>query len=159
MYMKYWLLKSEPHVFSIDDLKKNKKEVWTGVRNYQARNTMRDLMAVGDICFFYHSSCDIPAIAGLCKVSKTKVVDETQFDKDSEYYDPKSKRDSPTWVCVEVEFVEKFATPITLSEIKKMAESREEKYSVLKNLPLIQKGSRLSVQPVTAPQAKVLLNI
>ena len=115
--MKYWLLKTEPDTFSIDDLQRVKKEEWTGVRNYQARNTMRDKMSVGDICFFYHSSCAVPAIVGLCKVSKVNVVDKTQFDKKSEYFDPKSKEENPTWICVEVEFVEKFTNVIIENSI------------------------------------------
>ena len=137
----FWLLKTEPDTFSIDDLKKNKKEEWTGVRNFQARNFMRDSMSVGDICFFYHSSCAVPAIVGLCSVSKINVVDKTQFDKKSEYFDAKSKEDNPTWICVEVEFKEKFKKEITLQELRNNKN--------LQSMKLLQPGSRLSVQPVT----------
>lgn len=151
----FWLLKSEPQVFSIDDLQKSKKENWTGVRNYQARNFMRDNMSVGDICFFYHSSCDVPAIVGLCRVSKVNVIDPTQFDKKSEYFDAKNQKYYPPellkgempkslWICVEVEFVEKFKNPITLLKL------RAEKN--LQNMKLLQPGSRLSVQPVTGEE-------
>lgn len=139
--MKYWLLKSEPETFSINDLEIRKKEPWTGVRNYQARNIMRDEMSVGDICFFYHSSCKIPGIVGICKISKTKVIDETQFDKNSKYFDIKSKKENPTWVCIEVNFFKKFKEILTLENLKKQQE--------LSNMVLLQKGSRLSVQPVT----------
>ena len=147
--MKYWLLKTEPDTFSIDDLQRVKKEEWTGVRNFQARNTMRDSMSVGDLCFFYHSSCAIPAIVGLCKVSKVNVVDKTQFDKKSEYFDPKSKEENPTWICVEVEFVEKFTNVITLSQL------RQDKH--IKDMVLLQKGSRLSVQPVNSGEFNFIL--
>ncbi len=149
MSKNFWLLKTEPDTFSIDDLQKVKKEEWTGVRNFQARNTMRDSMKVGDLCFFYHSSCAVPAIVGLCRVSKINVVDKTQFDKKSEYFDPKSKEENPTWICVEVEFVEKFANVITLSQL------RQDKH--IKEMVLLQKGSRLSVQPVTSGEFNFIL--
>lgn len=152
MTKNYWLLKTEPDTFSIDDLKKVKKEDWTGVRNFQARNFMRDGMQVGDECFFYHSSCEVPGIAGLCKVSKVHVVDKLQFDKKSEYFDPKSKTENPTWICVEVEFVKKFDKVIPLSEIKELAKSEKE----LLNMRLLQPGSRLSVQPVKPDEYKCI---
>lgn len=151
----YWLLKTEPDTFSIDDLEKKYKdgkgEPWTGVRNFQARNFMRDSMSVGDLCFFYHSSCEVPGIAGICKVTKVKVVDETQFDKKSEYFDQKSKVDNPTWICVEVEFVKKFPKILTLTEIREVKE--------LGSMRLLQKGSRLSVQPVTQKEFEYILNL
>ena len=148
----FWLLKTEPDTFGIDDLKKVKVEPWSGVRNYQARNFMMQ-MKKGDKCFFYHSSCEEIGIAGLCVVSKEKVVDETQFDKKSPYYDAKSTSENPRWFCVEVKFVKKFYKILTLEEIKKEAE----KNSMLKNLRLIQRGSRLSVQPVTEGEYKEIL--
>jgi predicted RNA-binding protein with PUA-like domain len=146
----YWLLKSEPDTFSIEHLKeKGKKgEPWTGVRNYQARNNML-LMSVGDICYFYHSSCEVPGIVGLCEVVKNNVVDETQFDTKSEYYDPKSSREKPRWKCIEVRFVKKFKNIYSLKEI------RENKK--LENMVLLQKGSRLSVQPVDEKYAEEIL--
>lgn len=138
--MNFWLMKSEPDVFSIDDLFKNKKSGWEGVRNYQARNFMRDQMNLGDLILFYHSSCDEPGIAGIAKVSKTKLVDPLQFEKSSEYYDPKSKEEDPRWIMVEVEFVEKFKNLVSLKKIKETKE--------LSNMMVIQKGSRLSINPV-----------
>lgn len=149
----YWLLKTEPDVFSIDDLQRVKKEDWTGVRNFQARNFMRDAMNVGDICFFYHSSCEVPGIAGLCKVSKVQVIDKLQFDKKSEYFDPKSKTENPTWVCVEVEFLKKFEKVISLTEIKALAKREKG----LLNMRLLQPGSRLSVQPVSPNEYKCIV--
>ena len=137
--MNYWLMKSEPDVFSIQDLKQKKRSGWDGVRNYQARNYMRDQMRVGDLVFFYHSNAEPPGIAGVAKVSAVGLPDPLQFDKKSEYYDPKSKPDSPTWIMVEVEFVEEFPL-ISLDRIKKEP--------ALKDMPLVQKGTRLSVIPV-----------
>lgn len=148
----YWLLKTEPDTFSIDDLKKVKKEDWSGVRNFQARNFMRDGMQVGDECFFYHSSCEVPGIAGLCRISKVNVRDKLQFDKKSEYFDPKSKTEKPTWICVEVEFVKKFDKVIPLSEIKELAKSEKD----LLIMRLLQPGSRLSVQPVSPNEYKCI---
>lgn len=136
--MNYWLMKSEPDVFSIQDLKK-KKTAWDGVRNYQARNYMRDQMRVGDLVLFYHSNAEPPGIAGVAKVSRESHPDPTQFDKTSEYFDPKSKPENPTWMMVEVEFVEDFPL-LPLDRLK--AEKS------LAALPLVQKGTRLSVMPV-----------
>lgn len=147
--MKYWLLKSEPDTFSIDALKKVKTENWTGVRNFQARNYMRDQMSVGDLCLFYHSSCEVPGVVGVCKVSKTKVIDELQFDKKSEYYDPKSKHENPTWVCVEVKFMKKFKDIFPLTKIKDDPK--------LKNMLVIKRGMRLSVQPVVQSDFEYIL--
>lgn len=146
--MNYWLMKSEPDVFSIDDLKKKKKSGWDGVRNYQARNFMRDEMKIGDVVLFYHSSCEIPGIAGLAKVSKTSHPDPTQFDPKSEYYDEKSTKDNPRWFMVEVEFVEKFDEVITLATLKAT--------KGLEGMPVVQKGSRLSINPVTASEFKII---
>ena len=139
--MKYWLMKTEPDVFSIQDLKKKKKNGWDGVRNYQARNFMRDEMRVGDGIFFYHSSCEIPGIAGLARVSRESHPDPTQFDKKSEYFDAKATKEKPIWFMVEVEFVKELPQMLTLESLKKDPE--------LKDLRLLQKGSRLSVQPVS----------
>ena len=149
--MNYWLMKSEPDVFSIDDLKKKKKSGWDGVRNYQARNYMRDDMKIGDIVLFYHSSCEVPGIAGLAKISKTSHPDPTQFDSKSDYYDPKASQEIPRWFMVEVEFVEKFNTVITLSTIKET--------KGLERMPLVQKGSRLSINPVSLAQYQVILTL
>lgn len=146
--MKYWLMKSEPDVFSIDDLKKKKKSGWDGVRNYQARNFMRDEMNIGDLILFYHSSCEIPGIAGLARVSKTSHPDPTQFDKKSEYYDEKATLDNPRWFMVEVEYVAHANKYLPLSELKNI--------QGLEALPLLQKGSRLSINPITETQFKII---
>ena len=146
--MKYWLMKSEPDVFSIDDLKKKNKSGWDGVRNYQARNFMRDEMKTGDLILFYHSSCEIPGIAGLARVSKESHPDPTQFDKKSEYYDEKATVDNPRWFMVEVEYVDHAKNYLPLSELKNI--------KGLEGLPLLQKGSRLSINPITEAQFKII---
>lgn len=144
-------MKSEPDVFSIDDLKKKKKSGWDGVRNYQARNYMRDDMKIGDVVLFYHSSCEIPGIAGLAKVSKTSHPDPSQFDPKSEYYDEKATKENPRWFMVEVEFVEKFNQLVTLSTLKDT--------KGLESMPVVQKGSRLSINPVTEKEFKIISNL
>lgn len=144
-------MKSEPDVFSIDTLKTKKKSGWDGVRNYQARNFMRDDMKIGDMVLFYHSSCDVPGVAGLARVSKESHPDPSQFDPKSEYYDPKATKENPRWFMVEVEFVEKFNEVITLHQIKNI--------KALENMPLVQKGSRLSINPVSAPEYKTILKL
>jgi predicted RNA-binding protein with PUA-like domain len=145
--MNHWLLKTEGDCYSIDDLKKDKKAAWTGVRNFQARNFMRDSMKVGDGVLIYHSSSDPSGVFGLAKVIKTGVVDETAFDKKDEHFDPKSKRESPTWICVEIAFVRKFKEPFVLQDMK--AEPR------LSNMRTLQRGNRLSVTPVTKEEFEV----
>jgi predicted RNA-binding protein with PUA-like domain len=147
--IQYWLLKSEPDAFSIDDLKRVKVEPWTGVRNYQARNNMMN-MAKGDKCFFYHSSCENIGIVGICEVVK-QIVDPTQFDNTSPYFDPKSTPENPRWICIEVKFVKKFGEIIPLEKIKGDKN--------LKSMVLNQKGSRLSVQPVSEIDFKYILNL
>jgi predicted RNA-binding protein with PUA-like domain len=141
--MKYWLMKSEPDVFSFEDLKKrpNKTEPWNGVRNYQARNFMRDEMRVGDQILFYHSSCEVPGVAGVAQVSSLPYPDSTQFDKKSEYHDPKATKDEPRWFLVDVSFKENLKSYVSLEELKKHPE--------LKEMRLLQKGNRLSILPVT----------
>lgn len=136
--MKYWLMKTEPEEFSIADLAKRRLEPWSGVRSMFARFHMRN-MTVGDAVLFYHSSCNPPGVAGLAKVSKVGIVDETQFDPKSEYYDEKSTREKPRWDCVEVEYVRTLPNPVVLERI------RGEKK--LANMVLLKQG-RLSVQPV-----------
>jgi len=116
--MNYFLLKSEPSCFSIDDLAKKGTESWTGVRNFQARNILRDDMRVGDLCFFYHSTCEVPGIVGLMRVTSEALPDMTALDVQDEHYDAKSTLEKPIWVTRMMEFVEKFETPITLSELK-----------------------------------------
>jgi predicted RNA-binding protein with PUA-like domain len=142
----YWLLKSEPQTFSIDDLAKAKNQttVWDGVRNYQARNTLRDDMKVGDLGYFYHSSCPEPGIVGIVKIVKTGIADPTAFDPKSPYFDPKSSHDNPRWITVEVKLVEKLTSILSLSQLR---ETRE-----LEGFTLLRKGNRLSVFSVTSAQ-------
>jgi len=148
--MNYWLMKSEPDTFSIDTLKEKKKSGWDGVRNYQARNFMRDEMKKGDLVLFYHSSCDVPGVAGIAKVSKESHPDPTQFDPKSDYYDPKATKENPRWYMVEVEFVEKFQSIFTLSKIKTT--------KGLEKMMVVQKGSRLSINPVTEQEFTIIRN-
>ncbi len=138
--MKYWLMKNEPEAFSIDDLAAVGIEPWDGIRNYQARNFMRDDMSIGDQAFFYHSSCKVPAIVGLMQIASAAYTDHTAFDPNEHYYDRKSKADNPTWVMVDVEFVGKLEQPITLQELRQ--------YPQLSGMRLLQKGNRLSITPV-----------
>jgi predicted RNA-binding protein with PUA-like domain len=137
--MRYWLMKSEPEAYSIDQLAKDKTAPWTGVRNYQARNFMRDQMQKGDKVFFYHSSCDEPGIVGIAEVCKLAYPDETQFDKKSPYYDEKSTRDNPRWLHVDVKFVKKTRI-IGLPELRS--------HKALVNLRILARGNRLSITPV-----------
>jgi predicted RNA-binding protein with PUA-like domain len=148
--MKYWLMKSEPDVFSFEDLKSRPKatEPWNGVRNYQARNFMRDEMKTGDLVLFYHSSCEIPGVAGIAKVSSAPYPDKTQFDKKSEYYDPKATTENPRWFLVDVTYQEDLKRVVTLEELKK--EPR------LSHMRLLQKGNRLSILPVTKEEFELI---
>lgn len=141
--MRYWLMKSEPDTFSIDDLIKcpHQTEPWDGIRNYQARNFIRDEMTVGDRAFFYHSSTKIVGIVGVMEVVSKPYPDPLAFNPESSYYDPKSSPDNPRWYCVDVKFIEKFPTIIPLSTLKAQES--------LANLSLLKKGSRLSVMPVS----------
>lgn len=142
MTMKYWLMKTEPDVFSFDDLKKRAKqtEPWDGVRNYQARNFMRDEMEVGDLILFYHSNCDLPAVVGVAEVAKEAYPDSTAWDPKSPYFDSKSTPDNPRWYRVDVKWKEDFKRIVSLQEIKA--------HPLLQEMKLVQKGQRLSVQPV-----------
>ncbi len=151
--MNYWLLKSEPEMFGYRDLEKSPKKTtyWDGVRNYQARNTLRDLMKKGDRCFFYHSNADPTGIAGICEVVKEGYPDFTAFDETHEHYDPKSKADAPTWMMVDVKAVRAFPRVITLAELKGV--------KGLEKMVLLQRGSRLSVQPVTAREWDIVCKL
>lgn len=149
---KHWLMKSEPTDFSIDDLKRVKTEPWTGVRNYQARNFMRQ-MEVGDLVFFYHSNCEVPGIYGIGEVASTPYPDPTQFQKKSKYHDAKATQEQPRWEVVDVGYVRHLKRPLPLDEIRDHAEELGEEFA------LIRKGSRLSVMPVTTAQAKILLSL
>lgn len=148
--MKYWLLKSEPDVFSLDDLEKRGSSLWDGVRNYQARNFMRE-MTPGDQAFFYYSSCPEPGIAGIMSVARAAYPDPTQFEPENPYYDPKSPHDKPRWDGIDVAFREHFKTVLPLAELKANP--------ALSGLALVQKGSRLSVMPVTATEWKAILKM
>ena len=149
--MNYWLMKTEPDTFSIDDLKRKKHEAWDGVRNYQASNFMRDDMRVGDGVFFYHSNCAEPGIAGLAKVATDAYPDPSQFDPKSKYFDPGSSRDNPRWMLVDVTFVKKLKRVITLDELKN--------HKALTDMRLLRKGNRLSVMPVEAADWKYILGL
>jgi len=138
----YWLYKTEPSTFSIEDLRRVGRTAWEGVRNYQARNHLREAK-VGDQVLFYHSSAKPMAVAGTAKVVKAAYADPSQFDPKSEYFDKDAKRDDPRWSLVDIEFVEAFLNPVTLDEMKKMP--------ALKGMVLLKRG-RLSVQPVTAAE-------
>lgn len=147
----YWLVKSEPDSYPFAQLKKDRATGWTGVRNYQARNLMRDSMKVGDGVFFYHSNAEPKAIVGVAKVSRTGVPDPAQFDPESDYFDPKSTRENPTWIMVEIEFVKEFKREVTLEELKHTPG--------LEKMMLTRRGSRLSVQPVTAEEWKIVVGL
>jgi len=151
--MNYWLMKSEPDAFSIDDLFNMPKQTehWDGVRNYQARNMMRDDMKKGDLVFFYHSSCEVPGIAGTMEVVKEAYPDFTAFDPDSKYYDPKSTKDNPRWFMVDIRFKKKFKSIIPLSELKETP--------VLKDMQLLRKGNRLSIMPVSKKDWDTILKL
>lgn len=148
--MQYWLMKTEPESFSIDDLKRLKKDAWSGVRNYQARNFMKE-MKVGDAVLFYHSSTTPPGVAGLAKVVALAHPDETQFDKKSPYYDPKATKAKPIWYCVDVGYVQKFQKLIPLEKLRAV--------KALKNMVLLERGSRLSVQPVTKKEYAAIIKL
>jgi predicted RNA-binding protein with PUA-like domain len=150
--MRYWLMKSEPSEFSIDDLASapKKSTSWIGVRNYQARNFMRDQMQLGDLALFYHSSCEVPGIAGIAEVCKLAYPDETQFDKKSDYFDPKATRANPRWVHVDVKLVKKTRL-VPLSELRG--------YPKLAKMQLLQRGNRLSITPVDPAEWKFIESI
>ncbi|HKK15486.1 MAG TPA: EVE domain-containing protein [Gammaproteobacteria bacterium] len=151
--MRYWLMKSEPGEFSIDDLKNRpgRTEPWDGVRNYQARNMMRDEMQKGDLAFFYHSNCDAPGITGIMTIHHAGYPDPTAFDPHDPHFDPKSDADNPRWYLVDVKFKRKLKRTITLSELKDK--------KPLQNMKLLQRGNRLSVMPVTKKEWEYILAI
>ena len=149
---RHWLMKSEPGEFSIDDLRRVGTEPWTGVRNYQARNYMRQ-MQVGDGVLFYHSNCEVPGIYGLAQVASAAYPDPTQFQRKSKYFDPKATPEQPRWDLVDVRYDRHLARPIPLEAIRAHADALGEEFA------LVRKGSRLSVLPVTAAQWKLLLSL
>ncbi len=151
--MRYWLFKSEPDAFSIDDLKSMPKKTdhWDGIRNYQARNLMRDEMKKGDRGFFYHSSCAVPGIVGVVDIVKEAYDDHTALDPKSSYYDPKATKDNPRWCMVDVKYKRKFKNLITLESL------RNEKK--LADMVLLKKGNRLSIMPVSTAQWNHILSM
>ena len=144
----YWLMKSEPEAYSIDSLKKDVVTLWDGIRNYQARNFMRK-MAIGDKVFFYHSNCKPPAIVGLMEVIDLNIVDPTQFEKNSKYFDPKSNPENPRWDCVKVRYLFKSKKSLSLPELKILFNKDE--------ILVVKKGNRLSIIPIRKDIAKIIL--
>lgn len=148
--MRYWLMKSEPSDYSIDDLARDRTASWWGVRNYQARNFMRDEMRVGDRAFFYHSSCEEPGIVGIVEIAAPAHPDLTQFDRRSRYYDPASTRENPRWVSVDVRFVRKTRL-VSLEDLRP--------HKVLANMRVLQRGNRLSITPVEPAEWKFIMGM
>lgn len=150
--MQYWLFKTEPDAFSIDDLiaMPNQTEHWDGIRNYQARNFLRDEVKLGDQVFIYHSSCKDVGIVGVAEVVKEGYVDHTQFDPESKYFDPKSPKDKPRWMMVDIQFKQKFSKILPLKTIKNMPE--------ITDVGLVKKGGRLSIMPVQQTEFECLLS-
>jgi predicted RNA-binding protein with PUA-like domain len=144
-------MKSEPDSYSIDDLERDRMEPWDGIRNYQARNMIRDEMKLSDYAFFYHSSCETPAIVGVVKIASRAYPDPTQYDSRSKYFDPKSTEENPRWYLVDVAFDRKLKRPVTLQEMKA--------HPGLKDFVLTRRGNRLSVLPVSEPQWKLILSL
>jgi predicted RNA-binding protein with PUA-like domain len=153
MSKKYWLFKSDPDEFSWEDLKKSKNKItfWDGIRNYQARNFIRDEMKKGDGVLFYHSSSDPLAVMGICEIVKEGYPDHTQFDSHNDHFDPKAKKDNPSWFMVDIKLVKELKTPVTLDQIKANPK--------LKNMKLVQRGQRLSVMPVTESEWNEILKM
>ncbi len=150
--MGFWLMKSEPDCYSIDDLERaGKPEVWEGCRNYTVRNFFRDSMEIGDLAFFYHSSCPVPGIVGVMRVVSEAYPDPTQFQSDSEYFDGKSQRDNPRWITRDVEYVEKFKTIVSLSQLRNEPG--------LEGMAVLQRGQRLSVQRVTPKEWEIVMSL
>lgn len=151
--MNHWLMKSEPDTFGIDDLRKRPKQTehWDGVRNYQARNMLRDQMQVGDQVFFYHSNCAEPGIVGIARIVRAGYPDHTALDPESKYHDPKSTPENPRWYMVDVKFERRFTRTITLNELKE--------HPQLADMALLRRGNRLSVMPVTAEQWAYILTL
>ena len=144
----YWLMKSEPDAYSIDDLEREKETIWDGIRNYQARNFMRQ-MNIGDNVFFYHSNCKPPAIVGLMEVVDKNIIDPTQFNRESKYYDSKSKESNPRWDCVRVKFIFKSKRILSLPDLKLIFNEED--------LLIVKKGNRLSITPVKKNIAQLIL--
>ena len=151
--MNYWLMKSEPDEFSLQDLKNNpdRTEPWDGIRNYQARNFIRDDMKPGDQAFFYHSNCEVPGIAGTMNIASEPRPDHTAFDKNDKHFDPKSSPDNPRWYLVDVRYKKQFKRVIPLTELRL--------HHQLKDMKLLQKGNRLSVMPISKEEWEFILSL
>ena len=149
MARRYWLMKTEPDTYSIDELHREKRTCWDGVRNYQARNLMRDDMKVGDLILFYHSNAKPPGVAGVARVCREAYPDHTAWDPESEYYDSRSTPDNPVWMMVDVEFVERFPEPVSLEQLKETP--------ALEGMLVTKKGQRLSIQPVSSEHFEIVL--
>ncbi len=151
--MKHWLLKTDPDTFAWTDLEQSpgKKTIWDGVRNYQARNLLRDGMSVGDLALFYHSQAEPPAVVGIVRITKTGIADPTQFDRKSKYYDADSSPETPRWITVEIGLERALPQPVSLPE---MRDARG-----LEDMVLLRRGSRLSVQPVSEKEWKIVLRL
>ena len=153
--MQYWLMKSEPETFGIDDLAKapRKRTTWDGVRNFQVRNMLRDEMKRGDQGFFYHSSCEVPGIQGIVEIARESYPDASAFDPKSPYHDPASDPANPRWQLVDVKLLRKFARPVTLEELKRHSGGK------LKDMLVLRRGNRLSITPVTPAEWKFILSL
>ena len=151
--MNYWLFKSEPDAFSIDDLRAmpGKRDHWDGIRNYQARNTMRDDMRKGDLGFFYHSSCAVPGIVGIVEIVKEAYPDHTALDSSEKYFDPKATAENPRWCMVDVKYKKKFKAIVTLEKLKTL--------KTLDDMVLLRKGNRLSIMPVARKEWNVIVKL
>lgn len=151
VYMNYWLFKSEPSVYSIDDLQRDKKTSWEGVRNFQARNFLKEQVKKGDLVFFYHSNVDPPGIAGIAEIVREGYPDHNAFDPKHKYYDSKSKKDKPLWYMVDVGFVRKFDKFVSLTMIKE--------HPALQDMIVTKRGVRLSIQPVKPKEWEVIMKL
>jgi predicted RNA-binding protein with PUA-like domain len=149
--LKYWLMKSEPSVYGIEDLQRDKRTSWGGVRNYQVRNMFRDEFAKGDLAFFYHSSCEEPGIVGTMKIVGKAYPDATQFDPESGYFDPRSRAESPAWLAVDVQFQRRYPRPLSLDVLRR--------HPALEGMLILRRGNRLSVTPVTDIEATHILSL
>lgn len=149
--MKHWIVKSEPDVYGIDNLKKDKTTQWDGVRNYQARNFLRDEFKVGDLVIFYHSNSEPPGVAGVAEVVKIGLADQLQFNKNSEYYEPRASTEEPVWYAPKIRFREKFRNFVPIDQLRE----RED----LKDLMLLRRGNRLSVMPISKKAFEIILKL
>ena len=146
--MRRWLLKSEPGDYAIDDLARDRRDWWTGIRNYQARNFMMREMQIGDGALFYHSNCAAPGVYGVARIAAAAAPDQTQFDPESKYYDPRATAEKPRWFCVQIEFVRKLRQPWTLAEMRQTP--------ALSEMHILRRGNRLSITPISADEWRLL---